>query len=249
MESLNVDKILNKALTSRQKNVMGKVVRRDQACGVPGRTIFDHLYLIEDLVYRMDDSDQGGALLCWDQKKAFDLLEPCFLHEALESLGFGPPFRRWITCLYTNISSNVKVNGALIDSIPVTRSVKQRGPLSMLLCCLDIEFLGQRIRRNPDIWEISLPNTKEQKIKHYADDTVCLISSPKSYESIGVAFDEFSLASGAKIKEKTESYSLGIWRGNVPGGIPQQLVKHSENSWCYVRTGPTRRIPSGRTDW
>ena len=38
---------------------------------------------------------------------------------------------------------------------------------------------------------ISLPNTDEQKIKQYADDTVSSISSPKSYERIVVAFDGF----------------------------------------------------------
>ena len=91
----NVDyKILSKALTNRLKKVMRKVVHRDQACGVPGCTIFDHLYLIEDLVNRMDDSGEGGALLCCDQQMAFDLLVPCFWHEYLESLVFGLSFRR-----------------------------------------------------------------------------------------------------------------------------------------------------------
>ena len=64
-----------------------------------------------------------------------------------------------------------------------------------------------RTRNDPDIKGIKLPNEQEQKIKQYADDTACPISTPKSYNKIlMIAFDE---ASGARInRRKTEREKL-----------------------------------------
>ena len=104
---LNIDyKICTKALTDRLRAVLPLLVHQDQTCGIPGRSIFENLFLIRDTI---------------DQEKAFDRVNHAFLQRALSQFNFGPDFTRWIAVVYNDISSVVINNGWVSSSFPLTR--------------------------------------------------------------------------------------------------------------------------------
>ena len=87
-----------------------------------------------------------------DLKKAFDRIDHVFLWRVLEAYGFGVNFRTFISLLYTDIFSIMKVNNELISPIQVQRGVWQGCPVSGLLFALAIEpllcTLGEYPRSN-----------------------------------------------------------------------------------------------------
>ena len=73
---LNVDyKILSKALTTRLSRVLSSIIREDQTCSIPGRTIFDNLALFRDTLDYISVTDETGILVNLDQEKAFDRVD------------------------------------------------------------------------------------------------------------------------------------------------------------------------------
>ena len=52
-----------------------------------------------------------GLMVALDFEKAFDSVNLSFLLKALKSFNFGESFIKWVTVLYSNISSCVLNNG------------------------------------------------------------------------------------------------------------------------------------------
>ena len=171
---LNLDyKIATKALSYRIRKVLPNILSEDQTCSVPGRSIFENLFLLRDTIDFVTHKQLQAAIISLDQEKAFDRVNHTFLQRVLERFNFGPDFRRWVKVIYTGISSLVINNGWLSSSFPLQRGVRQGCPLSPLLYCLVVETLGQAIRRDPSIQGIPIPgsNNKHCKVSQYADDT------------------------------------------------------------------------------
>ncbi|CAM2099882.1 unnamed protein product [Caretta caretta] len=69
-------KIVAKAISLRLGSVMADVIHPDQTYTVPGRSIFDNLFLVRDLLKLGHRDGLSFALLSLDQEKAFDRVEP-----------------------------------------------------------------------------------------------------------------------------------------------------------------------------
>lgn len=68
-----------------------------------------------------------------DFEKAFESVEWNFLHECVDVFNFGSDFKKWVSVLYTDISSCVSNNGAHSDLFALSRGVRQGDPLSPYL--------------------------------------------------------------------------------------------------------------------
>ena len=116
---LNVDyKICSKALAIRLSKELSTIIHPDQTCSVPGRTIFDNLILLHDVLDYVNVTNEPGILLNPCQEKAFDRVDQHFLLNTLFRFGFGETFCRWISLLCCGASMQVIVNGFLTESIP-----------------------------------------------------------------------------------------------------------------------------------
>ena len=73
-----------------------------------GRSIQDNLHLIREILEGLKDSTEA-ALINLDQPKAFDRVDYQFLASVLETTGFKPEFRRWISMMYHNPQAVVHV--------------------------------------------------------------------------------------------------------------------------------------------
>ena len=127
-------KILARVLANRLQLVISDLIGPEQTFAVKGRSIQDNLHLIREVLEGIKD-DTESALISLDQSKAFDRVDHRFLASVLETAGFEPEFRRWISMMYHNPQAVVQVNGRRSRVIAIERSVRQGCPtVSSSLC-------------------------------------------------------------------------------------------------------------------
>ncbi|KAL9979618.1 hypothetical protein ACROYT_G017301 [Oculina patagonica] len=189
---INVDtKIASKALAKRLENILPDLIHYNQNAYVKGRSIFDAVRTIDDVLEYTKCSDQSGILVTIDFEKAFDSLDHRFLLKVLRTFNFGPSFIQWIRTFYSNVSSCVINNGFATSYFNVDRGVRQGDPLSPLLFILSLEVLACSIRQNDKIQGIKIED-EVVKISLFADDMTCFLRNKSSYENLIVNLDLFS---------------------------------------------------------
>ena len=152
---------------------------------------------LRDIIYYANDVDSDLALLNLDWYKAFDLVSIEFTLKALQRLGFGDTFVRWVSILYNDIESSVILNNILGKFFPVTRSVRQGCPMSMGLFVVYQEAFYRAMIKSRIIRPLRMPDTTETLLLGYADDTTILISSDESLLEVGRIIAKFEKATGA----------------------------------------------------
>ncbi|CAM2119654.1 unnamed protein product [Caretta caretta] len=91
-------KIVAKAISLRLGSVMADVIHPDQTYTVPGRSIFDNLFLVQDLLELGRRDGLSFALLSLDPEKAFDRVD----HGRLTGLVLREPELRLVLSAYTD---------------------------------------------------------------------------------------------------------------------------------------------------
>ena len=228
---LNIDyKIISKILSQRLSNILPKIIGIDQTCAVKGRSIFDNLHLIRNVIDYVEQKNLTASFICLDQEKAFDRVSWSYMYDTLASFGFHEHFIRWVKLLYTDISSSVIVNNFISPCFPIQRGVRQGCSLSPLLYVLCMEPFANKIRNLDDIKGLKLPGSKlELKVSLYADDGTGIFTSDASMQRFFYWIDVFGRVSGSKINfRKSKGMFLGKWktRSDHPFGI--SWVKYHE---------------------
>ena len=139
-----------------------------------GRSIFDAVRTIDDVLEYTKQSEQSGILVTIDFEKAFDSLDHKFLLKVLHTFNFGPSFIQWIRTFYSNVSSCVISNGFATNCFSVDRGVTQGDPLSPFLFILSLEVMACSIPQNDKIQGIKIKN-EEVKLSLFADDMTCFL--------------------------------------------------------------------------
>ena len=212
---LNTDyKILSKIMANRLKPKMEILIGKDQYCGVPNRSINTANSILTN-IWNMEKKYIKNKLiyLMIDQQKAFDRVDHQYLLRTLKALNLPDNFIDWVKIMYTDIYSNIEINGTTTQDIKISRSVRQGCPLSMLLFILTAEGLAEKIRANPEIKGYNITPNIEKKIAAYADDTTLILTTKKSIDESLKMIEEYCNASGALTNiEKTEAIILGPWK-------------------------------------
>ena len=207
---VNVDvKIGSKAIAKRLENVLPHIIHYDQNAFVKGRTIFDAVRTISDVMEFTKIRDYQGIMSAIDFEKAFDSLNWNFLLKSLEFFGFGESFLGWIKTFYKNISSCVINNGFSTPSFNLKRGVRQGDPLSPSLFIIVLELLAVYIRNNDQIKGIAVDGS-EIKLVIFADDMTSFVRDKLSYHTLFDTIDLFGTYSVLKVNhDKTEILLLG----------------------------------------
>ena len=96
---LNVDmkvtsKVTSKVLALRLKKILPEIIQADQYAYIKGRTIFDAISTIDDIMEYTKIQQLSGLIVAFDFQKAFDSLSCSFLFRALRSFNLGESFIR-----------------------------------------------------------------------------------------------------------------------------------------------------------
>ena len=161
------------------------MVHQDQSYCVPGRTIYDNISLIRDVINFCNFNDVPLAVVNLDQKKAFDNVDHGYLFHTLRAMGFGDTFISYIKLLYNGTESLVKVCGSLTAPFTFDKGIRQGCPLSGLLYSIAIEPFLNKLRKNLNNHSFLLPGTdKYCSVSAYADDISIFVTSDTGFKIV-----------------------------------------------------------------
>ena len=215
-------KILARVLANHLQLVISDLIGPEVTFAVKGLSIQDNLHLIREVLEGIKENTEA-ALISLDQSKAFDRVDHRFLATVLETAGFEPEFRRWISMMYHNPQAVVQVNGRRSGAFTIERSVRQGCPLSPLLYVLALEPLLRRLRdegTSPALRGVSFSGRLAARVSAFADDITVFVSRRLDIEAMKEAVVEYERIAGTKVNfDKSEGLRLGAWTGsnNLPG--------------------------------
>ena len=99
--------------------------------------------------------------------------------KVLERWGIHGPYLNIVKAIYSKPTANIKLNGAILEEIPLKSGMRHGWPLSLYLFNIVLEVVARVIRQQKDIKGIK--NGKENvKVSLFADDNIEYISNPKN---------------------------------------------------------------------
>ena len=131
-------KVLAKALAFRLATALASVVHPMQAGFVRGRSLHDHVVLVQNLVQHCTDAYEEGYATFLGMYKVYDMVNWDWMYKVLGAVNIGPRFIAWVRLLYRSPSVQLLINGTLAPSLSPTREIKQGCPLSSLLFVLSV---------------------------------------------------------------------------------------------------------------
>ena len=209
-------KMLSKALANRLKRVIEYIIHRDQTYCVPGRSIFDNVFLIRDILEVSSSFGLDAGLLSLDQEKAFDRVEHQYLWKLMERFGLSPGFIAMIKVMYEDAESVLKINGELSRPFKVCRGIRQGCSMSGMLYAISIEPLLHKIRSCISGVVVPMVETR-YVLSAYADDLIVFIQKQVEIDKLGKIVTDFGRLSSARVNwGKSEALAVGSWLSGLP---------------------------------
>ena len=187
-------------------------IKERQTAYLKGRMINDNIRSMLATINVTNLEERAkGILVSLDARKAFDSVEHGYIERCLKEFGcedFIPIFR----ILYSELKTDILINGKIVDGFKVLRGVKQGDALSCIIFIMCMEPLLLNIECNPGIKPIETESLGDlPKAYAYADDVNCTIED--SLDSVQLVFNEYEklpLRSGLILNaDKTELLLVG----------------------------------------
>ncbi|XP_042958094.1 uncharacterized protein LOC122293629 [Carya illinoinensis] len=174
---------MTKIMVYRLAPVLGKIISKEQAEFILGRSIFDNMALAQELVQGINRKVRGGnVMLKIDMAKAHDRVNWKFLMDFLHLLGFS---ENWRNLVYNAISSpcySIMLNGGSKGFFQASRGIRQGDPLSPYLFILSQEILSRMVNQQFRMGRIKCYHSGGGTlISHllYADDVLVFTNGGK----------------------------------------------------------------------
>ncbi|CAM2117520.1 unnamed protein product [Caretta caretta] len=242
-------KVVAKAILLQLGSVLADVVHPDQTYTILGRTVFDNLYLVWDLLELGRRDGLFFALLSLDQEKAFDRVDHGYLLGTLGAFSFGPQFVGFLQVLYADAECLVKLNWTLTEPVSFGRGVWQGCPLSDQLYALAIEpFLLLLCRRLTGLvlWEPEL----RLVLSAYTDDMLLVVQDPDDLVWVEACQPVYLAASSARVNW-IKSSGLVVRDGWQVSSLPPalQAIQWSVGQLLYLGIYLSATHPSPSENW
>ena len=148
-------KIFSKCLAIRLQKVLGNIINLNQSGFVKGRSMSDHIRIIDDFINLSNSLCSPGMIVSLDFLKAFDSVEKSTIFASLRKFNFGDYFLKLIKTLLNNAESCVKNGGWLSSFFDVQRGIRQGCCASPILFIIVAEIMAIKIRANENIHGLS----------------------------------------------------------------------------------------------
>ncbi|CAM2106257.1 unnamed protein product [Caretta caretta] len=205
-------KIVAKAISLWLGSVMADAIHPDQTYTVLGRSIFDNLFLVRDLLELGHRDNLSFALLSLDQEKAFDRVDHGYLLGTLQAFGFGPQFVSFLQVLNASAECLVKLNWTLTEPVSFGRGVRQGCPLLGQLYALAIEPFLCLLRRRLTGLVLREPELR-LVLSAYTDDVLLVVQDPGDLARVEACQAIYSAVSSARVNwVKSSGLAVGDWR-------------------------------------
>ena len=206
-------KLITKAYARRLSSKIGGKIAERQTAYLKGRLINDNIRAMLATVNLAGcEEDLKGLLISLDAKKAFDSVDHNYIIKCLEKFGckrFVPIFKT----LYSELSSDILINGKVVKGFNILRGVKQGDSLSCILFIMCMEPLLRNIENNNEVEQLHSTslNCDLPKSYAYADDVNCTVKdSHRSVQAIFYEYERLTKISGLELNaDKTEILRLG----------------------------------------
>ncbi|CAM2111563.1 unnamed protein product [Caretta caretta] len=241
-------KIVAKAISLRLGSVMADVIHPDQTYTVLGRSIFDNLFLVRDLLELGWRDGLSFALLSLDQEKAFDRVDYGYLLSTLQAFGFGPQFVSFLQVLYASAECLVRLNWTLTEPVSFGRGVRQGCPLSGQLYALAIEPVLCLLHKRMTGFMLREPELR-LVLSAYADDVLLVVQDPGDLARVKACQAIYSAASSARVNwVKSSGLAVGDWQ-QVSSLPPALQTSGGVRVHCSISafTFPPCTLPLRRT--
>ncbi|CAM2095681.1 unnamed protein product [Caretta caretta] len=217
-------KVVAKAISLRLGSVLADMVHPDQTYTVLGRSIFDNLYLVRDLLELGCRDRLLFTLLFLDQEKAFNRVDCGYLLSTLQVFGFRPQFVGFLRVLYASAECLVRLNWTVTEPVSFGRGVRQGCPLSgqqyalaikPFLCLLRRRLTGLVLR------ELEL----RLVLSAYANDMLVVVQDPGDLARVEACQAIYLAAS-------SPGGALAWWSGTAGRRAPShQRFRPSGGAW------------------
>ena len=194
-------KILAKLLALRMTKNISIWIDPSQTGFVPGKCIFDNLFLAFEALQWGPESNQDLVMLLLDFEKAYDRLSWSFLEQTMAKMGFSDQWIAWVRCLYSSSESSVMVNGHAGEAFQLQRSVRQGCPLAPYLFLIAANVLPLMLK-DPEygVTGLTLPDGSSTCSSQFADDTNLLLQGTvQNLDRTMVVLNLYCEASGSKL--------------------------------------------------
>ncbi|XP_074859338.1 thrombopoietin receptor [Carettochelys insculpta] len=163
-------------LLAEDGNPLTDPVEMHQTYAIPGHTIFDNFYLVQDFLELGCRDGPAFSILSWDQEKAFKRVDHGHFLGTLWAFGFGPSLWIFIRCCMQP-QSLFKFSWTLTVPVSFKQGEHQHCLLSAQVCTLAIErfllllcrWLTERVLCESEIW---------LALSAYASDLVLMVHDP-----------------------------------------------------------------------
>jgi hypothetical protein len=113
-----------------------------------------------------------------DAEKTFDKIQHPFMLKVLKRSGKQGSYLHIMKEIYSKPIVNIKLNGDILESIPLKSGTRQGCPHSLYLFTIVLEVLVRTIKQQKEKKGIQI-SKKEINVSLFADDMIVYISDPK----------------------------------------------------------------------